>query len=240
MKLLPIIPLLAVCFPQNYFLESNSQMLPDLKSYISSRLTEFDQISSERKLSLDRLAEYVNKCLDERKPCKLVFVCTHNSRRSHLSQAWAQVAAAHFGIPGVECFSGGTEATAFNPRTVAAMRRAGFAIEVAKDDTAKANPKHLVKFSNEHKPVVYFSKRTGESPNPLEAFAAIMTCSEADKACPTVPGCSFRLALPYDDPKVSDGTAEESTIYDLRCRQIARELLYAMSRTEAASRLKQP
>jgi arsenate reductase (thioredoxin) len=232
MNLLLIIPLLAVFFLPTYSPESRNQMLPDLKSYINSRLTEFDQIPSERKLLLDQLAEHVNKCTDQRKPSKLLFVCTHNSRRSHLSQAWAQVAAAQFGIPGVECFSGGTEATAFNPRTVAAMRRAGFAIEVAKADEAVANPKYLVKFSSNENPVVYFSKRTGEAPNPSEAFAAIMTCSEADKACPTVSGCSFRLALPFDDPKVSDGTAEESATYDLRCRQIARELLYTMSRVK--------
>jgi len=35
-----------------------------------------------------------------------------------------------------------------------------------------------------------------------------------------------RFALPYDDPKQSDGTPTEVKTYDERCRQIAREMLY--------------
>jgi arsenate reductase len=37
------------------------------------------------------------------------------------------------------------------------------------------------------------------------------------------------MPLPYDDPKISDGTPLESTTYDQRSEQIATEMLYLMS-----------
>ena len=48
------------------------------------------------------------------KPIQLMFVCTHNSRRSHISQQRAQASAAYLNVDNVQTFSGGTEATAFN------------------------------------------------------------------------------------------------------------------------------
>jgi arsenate reductase len=42
-----------------------------------------------------------------------LYLYTH-SRRSHLSQVWAQTAAAHFNVK-MFCYSGGTEATALFP-----------------------------------------------------------------------------------------------------------------------------
>jgi arsenate reductase (thioredoxin) len=65
--------------------------------------------------------------------------------------------------------------------------------------------------------------------NPTENFAAIMTCSQADKNCPFIPGASLRIAIPYDDPKDFDGTPQEEAKYDERTRQIAREIFYAFS-----------
>jgi protein-tyrosine-phosphatase len=232
MKTLSLLALIFSIMSLGYQSDAETAIFPDLKRFILARVSEFDQISDDRKLVLDRLAEHISQSVSAQQPCRLVFVCTHNSRRSHLSQAWAQVAAVHFEIPGVECFSGGTEATAFNARTVAAMRRAGFEINVAKGEESVANPKYQVRFNSSGRPLECFSKRTNDDPNPQKDFAAIMTCSEADKACPTVSGSSFRLGLPFDDPKVSDGTPEESQIYDLRCRQIAREMLYVMSQVK--------
>ena len=56
-----------------------------------------------------------------------------------------------------------------------------------------------------------------------------MSCSQADRNCPLVPGCAARIALPYDDPKDFDGTDREAAMYDERCRQIAREMLFVFS-----------
>ena len=69
------------------------------------------------------MAAYIRESANQGRPARLTFVCTHNSRRSLLCQTFGSAAAAYFGIHGVETFSGGTEATAFNSRAVAALRR---------------------------------------------------------------------------------------------------------------------
>lgn len=143
-----------------------------------------------------------------------------------MGQVWAATAAAHHGIDGVRTYSGGTEATAFNPRAVAAMQRAGFAIE----NPGGQNPHYLVRFAETGPSMECFSKSYDDPANPGEGFAAIMTCSEADEACPVVLGAALRLPLRYDDPKVADGTSEEAAAYDERCLQIATEMLYLFSR----------
>jgi arsenate reductase (thioredoxin) len=158
----------------------------------------------------------------------LNFVCTHNSRRSHISQIWAQAAARYYGIENVETFSGGTEATAFNPRAVTAMQQAGFDISTIKDDN---NPVYKVKFSNDAPALTVFSKKYDDDFNPKADFAAIMTCSHADENCPFIPGAK-RIALTYDDPKDFDGTPQEATKYTERVHEIGREILYAFSQVK--------
>ncbi len=59
-----------------------------------------------------------------------------------------------------------------------------------------------------------------------------MVCSSADRNCPFVPGAAMRLAIPYEDPKASDGTDEESAIYDARSLQIATEMMYVFSQVK--------
>ncbi|MDZ7763692.1 MAG: hypothetical protein U5K00_04605 [Melioribacteraceae bacterium] len=144
-------------------------------------------------------------------------MCTHNSRRSHISQIWAQTAAEYYNIPNVKCYSGGTEATAFNPRAVNAMTKAGFKIE--KKDNSD-NPVYLVYYSDEKEPVKCFSKVYSDEFNPQKDFAAIMTCSDADENCPVVFGAEARFPIRYDDPKEFDGTELEEEKYDERVEQI--------------------
>ncbi len=156
------------------------------------------------------------------------FVCTHNSRRSHLSQIWAQAAAWHYGLDDVATFSGGTEATAFNPRAVAALQRAGFTIEA--EDPEAHNPVYRVTFDDDHPAMRCFSKCYADPCNPDSDFAAVMTCADADDACPLVEGATHRFAITYVDPKEADGTSTEAATYDQRCAQIAREMLWVMRR----------
>lgn len=199
-----------------------------VSEFVTARVNEFAQIEPERRAELESLAGYVRKRLDADQPVKLTFVCTHNSRRSHLSQLWAAVAATHYGLEGIATFSGGTEATAMNPRTVDALRRAGLTIDA--DDPTATNPRYRVQFGEPETDQTCFSKVYDESPNPTSGYAAVMTCSHADEHCPLVRGCDFRIAIRYDDPKAADGTPEEAATYDERSRQIAREMLYLMSR----------
>lgn len=194
-------------------------MNKNLQHYINS--IAGSEITNERKSVLDQIATYVATTPAP----KLNFICTHNSRRSHLSQIWAQTMADKFGIA-AETFSGGTEATAFNPNAVAALERAGFEIEKEGDN----NPRYIVRHSSNKTPMIAFSKKYEEEPNPSKGFAAVMTCSEADDGCPVVFGSDVRIKLFYEDPKIADGTPEESAKYDERCKQIAAEMYYVFNK----------
>lgn len=201
-------------------------MHPEVELYTERALLHIDEIPEERKGALEEVAAFVASKRDAGEDSELTFICTHNSRRSQMAQLWAVVAAAHFGVDGVRTYSGGTEATAFNPRAVAAMQRAGFLVENPGGD----NPRYQVSFDDTGPVLECFSKRYDDPANPPEGFAAIMTCSDADEACPVVRGAALRAAIQYQDPKVADGTPRESAAYDERCMQIATEMLYVFSR----------
>ena len=200
-----------------------------LQETIRSLEKDFPSISNERRIVLNELTEFIQNKSDNDEPVNLVFICTHNSRRSHISQIWAQAAAAHYGIQQVHSFSGGTEATALNPRAVKAMQEAGFEI-YATDQSS--NPTYEVKFSNDAPPLRAYSKKYDANVNPQNGFAAIMTCSHADENCPVVIGMEKRISLPYNDPKDFDGTPLEAAKYAERVREIGREILFAFSKVK--------
>ncbi len=200
---------------------------PKLEEYLASVLKEIEHIPDVRKELLNDFSNYIRERSEAGEEIKLNFICTHNSRRSHMGQLWAQIAAAYYKIDNVFTFSGGTEATAFNPNAIAAMERSGF--KVKKGDGDK-NPRYEVSFSENSPKMILFSKKYDDPMNPSAGFAAIMTCSEADDECPIVRGSEKRIPLHYEDPKAFDGTTQEAAKYDERCRQIAIEMLYVMSR----------
>lgn len=200
-------------------------MYPKLKTYISALESDFQSIPSSRKKDLNELANYIRAKLENDETAKLNFICTHNSRRSHLAQIWTTVAASYYGTENIDTYSGGTEATAFNLRAMAALERAGFEIE----NPGGENPKYQVWFDDQSEPMICFSKTFDDPVNPDKEFAAIMTCSDADENCPFVPGAEFRKPITYRDPKESDGTNQETEIYDERCKQIGSEMFYLMS-----------
>ena len=185
-------------------------------------LEEAHQISADRQDLLDHLANHLAGELQKLQSLELIFICTHNSRRSHLSQIWAATAAAYFGVVGINVFSGGTESTAFHPNALAAVRRAGFEVQ----SPAGTNPRHLVFYAPDQVPIVCYSKVFSAPENPQYGFTAVMTCSDAAINCPVVPGAAYRFALTYEDPKEADGTPEEVAVYDARTQEIGRELLY--------------
>lgn len=200
-------------------------MYQKLKTYIKELESGFDSIPPERKKELREVADYVRSRNDSDETAKLNFICTHNSRRSHLAQIWTATAVNYYGIQNIETYSGGTEATAFNPRAVAAIERAGFKVK----SPAGKNPKYRVSFDEDSEPMVCFSKKFDDNLNPDKNFAAIMTCSDADENCPFVPGAEFRKPITYRDPKEADGMDKEKETYDERCLQIATEMFYMIS-----------
>ncbi len=209
----------------------DTDVLPALKPMIDQITKEFDQIPAERQLMLKKTALFIRSKLQAKETPQLTFICTHNSRRSHLSQIWAQTAAAWYDVVGVKTFSGGTEATACNERTIAALTRAGFAI--TNSTPGEKNPVYLVKYSGQAEPIRAFSKVYSAEGNPKDNFVALMTCDHADKNCPVVEGAVMRVPVHYVDPKVSDGTPQEAATYDERCKQIAREMLFLMKQVNS-------
>ena len=197
-----------------------------LKAYIRKAQNQAGTIGSERRLLLDELASYIREKGASGDQANLVFICTHNSRRSIMSQIFAQTMAALYGIENVMCYSGGTEATAFNPRAVDAMKRAGFKILKSGEE----NPRYSVFYSDHSTPIFCFSKVYNDDENPDINFAAVMTCSDAERNCPFIPGTDRRFSISYEDPKEADNTSYESERYDERALQIASEMFYAMSR----------
>jgi arsenate reductase (thioredoxin) len=161
-------------------------MYATLQRYIDRAVLHTPGLPRERKLLLDQVAAFVSSKRRAGETAELTFVCTHNSRRSQMAQLWAAAAAAHFGVEPVRTYSGGTEATAFNPRAVTALTNAGFQIENPGGD----NPRYRVTYADGGPVLTCFSKTYDDAFNPREGFAAIMTCSEADEACPVVHGAA--------------------------------------------------
>jgi len=197
-----------------------------LKILCDQLILQFDSIPSERKVLLEKISAYIQRKKDANLPIQLMYVCTHNSRRSHFGQIWAALAASYYLIEQVTTFSGGTESTAFNVHARKALEELGFQIQ-AKDDSS--NPKYEVSFSDENVPLLCFSKVYEDPFNPTSNFAAIMTCGDAEENCPFIPGVELRIGTTYDDPKMFDGTVLQDEKYKERALQIGLETLYVFS-----------
>jgi hypothetical protein len=202
-------------------------LYPKLQQECQQLTNNFAAISDERKEKLSAISIYITEKLQQGQLPKLVVICTHNSRRSHMGQLWLAVAAEYHQISNIQTFSGGTEATAFNARAVAAIEKVGFKVEV--EEPKADNPLYKISWHEQMEPYTAFSKQYASAPNPQKAFAAILVCSEADAGCPIVAGADARFALPFNDPKAFDGTEQEATKYEERLREIGSEMLYIMS-----------
>lgn len=202
------------------------ELFPRLASTVREAQGAFASIPEERRSRLQEIARFVERKRESGEIARLTFICTHNSRRSHMAQIWAHTAAAVCDISGVESFSGGSEATAFDARAVAALRKAGFEIAVSEEGE---NPVYVVQVGPEFPAIEAFSKSYESAPNPTQDFCAVMTCADADANCPIVHGASARVSIPYEDPKAYDGTELEAQKYDERCAQIGTEMLYVFS-----------
>lgn len=195
-----------------------------IKTVIST--LNVDEISSKRKEVLQPLIDFIKTKEVENKEVSLNFICTHNSRRSHLAQVWAQTIASYLNIKNVHCYSAGTEATALFPMIVETLKNTGFKIT---KETENKNPVYNISFSKEAAPIIGFSKTLGSDFNPKSAFAAIMTCSQADEGCPFVVGAEKRISIPFDDPKEYDNTSIQKEKYNERSIQIATEMYFVFT-----------
>ena len=201
-------------------------MFPKIKEYIQEAEKNFGNIPEERKLLLAKISKYIAGKIKAGEKPELIYICTHNSRRSHFGQIWAKTAGTYYGIDNLQTYSGGTEATAFNPNAIRATITAGFEVE---KDVKETNPNYKVRYQENGDSILCFSKKYDDPANPQDGFCAIMTCTEADGACPFVPGAVSRVSTPYNDPKAFDNTPAQDAKYNERCLQIATETLYVFS-----------
>ncbi|MBU3714536.1 MAG: protein-tyrosine-phosphatase [Ferruginibacter sp.] len=194
----------------------NNQILETI-SILSQNITE------ERIEVLQPLVNYIQSKKQQNETIRLNFICTHNSRRSHLSQIWAQTMAHHFGIKDVFCYSGGTEATAMFPKVAETLINQGFHVQKLSENT---NPVYAVKYDQIEAPVICFSKEYSNDFNPKRKFGAIMTCDNADEGCPIVFGAEARFPIKYNDPKIFDATEQQTEKYAERSLEIAGEMFW--------------
>ena len=183
-------------------------------------------VTDERKAVLQPLVDFIQAKTNSKQPIQINFICTHNSRRSHLSQIWAQTLAAYLNVENVTAYSGGTEATALFPMVVQTLQEAGFEINQLSGDK---NAVYSIKYSKNAHPVIGFSKKLDDTFNPATEFAAVLTCDAANEACPFVPGAAKRIPITFEDPKAFDNTPQQAEKYKERSLQIATEMLYVFS-----------
>ncbi|MBK9566501.1 MAG: protein-tyrosine-phosphatase [Saprospiraceae bacterium] len=200
-------------------------MNPKIISFIQS--FSIENISSGRQEVLAHLVKYIRDKRAKDETIRLNFICTHNSRRSHLSQIWAQTMTFHFGIKNVFCYSGGTEATAMFSKVVETLANQGF-ITFRLSDIP--NPVYAVKYASNEQAIICFSKEYSHAFNPMGNYAAVVTCNSADEACPIVFGAEARIPVKYEDPKAFDNTNLMDAKYAERSLQIAAEMWYVFGR----------
>lgn len=198
----------------------NTEILKITHSFSTSNITE------ERKEILQPLIDYIKKKKFNNETIRLNFICTHNSRRSHLSQIWAQTMAHYFGIKDVFCYSGGTEATAMFLKVTETLTHQGFQILKLCETE---NPIYAVKYDKNESAIICFSKTYNHEFNPQNNYGAIVTCNSADENCPVVFGAEARFPVKYDDPKAFDGTALQNAKYAERSLEIGQEMWYVFS-----------
>ena len=213
--------------------ESRRRLLPGVAAHADLLTTSFDLIDDPHREAGAKLAEWVVAHYKPGQPLDVTVICTGNSRRSILGATMGNVAASNYGMPEVRFHSGGTAPTAFNSRTVAALKAIGVEVEptgaeAPRGEPQTANPVYQVRWGDSGQEGTEFSKTYLDPSNPQKGFAALMVCGEADAACPLVKGASARIAMPYLDPKVFDGTPYESRKYAERRDDLGRLMLGVM------------
>ncbi len=208
--------------------QTKSILFPGIEKVIQT--LKFETITAERKSVLQPLIDFIQNKVSSQEDIRLNLICTHNSRRSHLSQVWAQTAAAYYNVKNVFTYSGGTEATALFPSAAHALQQSGFEIKSISEGN---NPIYSIKYAENAHPIIGFSKTFDDDFNPQSEFAAIMTCTQADGGCPFIAGAEMRIPITYEDPKAFDNTPQQAEKYQERSLQIATEMFYVFSQIKS-------
>ena len=112
---------------------------------------------------------------------KVLFLCTGNSARSQMAEAFLR----KYASDRFEAYSAGVEPKGVNPYTIQVMDEIGV-------DMSDYHSKSMMEFMGK----VHFSYM-------------ITVCSDAEEKCPIFPGMGIRLHWPYEDPASARGSEEE-------------------------------
>ncbi len=200
-------------------------MYSKLKLFIENSLDY--KVGLDRKQLLDEIISDLKASSLKEEEILLNFICTHNSRRSQFAQVWAWILADYYELPFIKTYSGGTEVTEVYPTVISTLESIG--VDVDRENEV-SNPVYKLRLGEGIEPLMLYSKLYDASENPTSNFLAFMTCSSADEGCPFVAGSIKRYSLTYEDPKFSDGTNEEETVYLNKCIEIGSELKYVFQR----------
>ncbi len=213
---------------------SRRGLLSQVRNHAELLATQYEMIDDEHRAAADELAAWLSarRVAQSEAPINIIVVCTGNSRRSMFGAVMGNIAAAYYGLPNLRFYSGGTSPSAFNSRTIAAMREIGVEIEPTGEEAPRGeagdpNPIHRVRWGREME-MLEFSKKYADTSNPQRDFVALLVCTQADAACPTVRGAAKRLSIPYLDPKDYDGSPFEAAKYAERRDDIGRFMLNVM------------
>lgn len=182
-------------------------------------------VNEERQGILINISQHICSLYKPNDGCSILIVCTHNSRRSQLAEALWSMAAEFYEIPQLVVSSSGTEATAFHPNALDALRQFGAQADIASDGP---NPTYRVSWrvGMEKK---MFSKKINDTLESAEAsIGMVAVCSDAAENCPVILGADWKLSLPYLDPKHADNTPEAPLVYQATLETIAKEALFIM------------
>ena len=112
---------------------------------------------------------------------KVLFLCTGNSARSQMAEAFLR----HYAGDRFEVYSAGMEPKGINPYTVRVMEERGLSLD-----------------GHRSKPLTeYMSK--------MDFDYLIIVCSDADERCPFFPGMGQRMHWGFEDPAAFAGSEEE-------------------------------
>jgi hypothetical protein len=227
---------------------SRRRLLPKVAAHADFLTTSFDRIDEAHREAGESLSDWIVQNYQPGRPLHVTVICTGNSRRSILGSTMGNVAAAYYGMPEIQFHSGGTAPSAFNSRTITALREIGVEVEptgaqAPRGEPSTANPVYRVQWGEPGEPsmeATEFSKTYFDPANPRAGFAALMVCGEADEGCPMVKGAALRVSMPYLDPKIFDGSPYESAKYAERRDDMARLMLAALLRAKQRISLEKP
>ena len=182
-----------------------------LTSYIKKINAFYPDKNNKRRL--DNIIDILN---DSTKSTKnIVFICTHNARRSQFCEIWGNVFSKIYN-KNLNLYSAGIMKTTVSKEVIFSLSRTGL----------KINGDGKLKY--EENEITLTSKTLDEIKE--KKFIGIMTCSDAEKSCPIDQRSIRNIKMFYSDPKDFDKTNKKIRAYDDTCLKIAQELNYVIKK----------